>query len=88
VLLVLAQTGVAAWFLQRTFPYPSLTGVEVATLALFPLFGLGLVKTYFTLKPFAGIQSLLQPSEPTMANTAPLKTSTADIGSPSPRTAR
>jgi membrane glycosyltransferase len=35
--LVLAQTGVAAWFLERTFPYPSLSGLEIATLAVFSL---------------------------------------------------
>jgi membrane glycosyltransferase len=36
-LLVLAQTAVAAWFLERTFPYASLTGVEIATLGVFGL---------------------------------------------------
>ena len=35
--MVLAQTAVAAWFLERTFPYPTLTGLEVATLAVFSL---------------------------------------------------
>ncbi len=36
-LLVLAQTALAAWLLERTFPYSSLTGVEIATLAVFTL---------------------------------------------------
>ena len=34
-LLVLAQTALAAWFLGRTFPYPSLSGLEIVTLGLF-----------------------------------------------------
>lgn len=33
--LVLLQTAVAAWFLQRTFPFTSLTGLEIATLGVF-----------------------------------------------------
>jgi membrane glycosyltransferase len=35
VLLVLAQTALGAWLLERTFPYPSLTGLEIATLGVF-----------------------------------------------------
>jgi membrane glycosyltransferase len=34
-LLVLAQTAVAAWLLERSFPYRSLTGLEIATLGVF-----------------------------------------------------
>jgi membrane glycosyltransferase len=33
--LVLLQTAVAAWLLGRTFPYSSLTGLEIATLGVF-----------------------------------------------------
>jgi membrane glycosyltransferase len=33
--LVLFQTAVAAWLLERTFPYSSLTGLEIATLGVF-----------------------------------------------------
>lgn len=33
--LVLLQTAVAAWLLERTFPYSSLTGLEIATLGVF-----------------------------------------------------
>lgn len=33
--LVLLQTAVAAWLLERTFPYASLTGLEIATLGVF-----------------------------------------------------
>ncbi|HEX3177642.1 MAG TPA: glucans biosynthesis glucosyltransferase MdoH [Methylomirabilota bacterium] len=33
--LVVMQTTVAAWLLDRTFPYSSLTGLEVTTLAVF-----------------------------------------------------
>src|SRR5688572_13782614 len=33
--LVLAQTALAAWLLERTFPYPSRTGLEIATLGVF-----------------------------------------------------
>ena len=36
-LLVLAQTAVATWLLARTFPYPSLSGLEIATLGVFTL---------------------------------------------------
>jgi membrane glycosyltransferase len=36
-LLVLAQTALAAWLLGRTFPYASLTALEIATLAVFTL---------------------------------------------------
>ena len=36
-LLVVVQTAVAAWLLGRTFPYPSLTGLEIATLGVFTL---------------------------------------------------
>jgi membrane glycosyltransferase len=35
VALVLAQTAIAAWLLGRTFPYPTMTGLEIATLAVF-----------------------------------------------------
>jgi membrane glycosyltransferase len=34
-LLIVLQTALAAWFLGRTFPYPSLTGLEIATLVVF-----------------------------------------------------
>jgi membrane glycosyltransferase len=34
-LLVLAQTALATWSLTRTFPYPSLNGLEIATLGIF-----------------------------------------------------
>jgi membrane glycosyltransferase len=33
--LVLVQTALAAWFLARTFPYASLSGLEMATLGVF-----------------------------------------------------
>jgi membrane glycosyltransferase len=33
--LVLAQTAVATWLLERTFPLPSLTGLEISMLVLF-----------------------------------------------------
>ena len=33
--LVAAQTALAAWMLERTFPYPTLTSLEIATLAVF-----------------------------------------------------
>lgn len=36
-LLVVAQTALAAWFLGRTFPYSSLTVLEIATLGMFTL---------------------------------------------------
>ena len=35
LVLVSAQTALAAWVLARTFPYTSLSGVEVATLGVF-----------------------------------------------------
>jgi membrane glycosyltransferase len=34
-LLVLAQTALATWSLARTFPHPSLSGIEIATLGIF-----------------------------------------------------
>src|SRR5262249_916501 len=37
ILLVLAQTGLAAWSLERTFPHPSLSALEIATLGVFSI---------------------------------------------------
>ncbi|HEV8439597.1 MAG TPA: glucans biosynthesis glucosyltransferase MdoH [Methylomirabilota bacterium] len=34
-LLVLAQTALATWSLARTFPHPTLSGLEIATLGIF-----------------------------------------------------
>jgi membrane glycosyltransferase len=37
ILLVLAQTGLAAWSLERTFPHPALSALEIATLGVFAI---------------------------------------------------
>src|SRR5215470_3911488 len=48
VLLVLAQSGLAAWSLERTFPHPELSALEIATLGVFSILWIWISFGYWT----------------------------------------